>query len=350
MNPNREGKMKFLFFGIVLWTLFSPAVSPAQARTIRFAGVDWYVKNGGPYGPGPNYWSDSEQSVWLDSLGRLHLTIRRENGVWYCSEVYTVQETAYGEHRFLIDGWVDRMDRNMVLGLFVYATDTSEIDIEFSKWGDAAKQDVGSFTVQPYWKSGHQHTFECPLDSTPTTNFFDWQPGYVHFGSMRGHYYGAPPSDSYYFSRWIYTGEDIPSTSDHLHTHINFWLMNGNAPQDLSVSEIIISDVVQPLQTSAIANAATRPVSLELKQNFPNPFNGSTRITYRLASRENRPTTVRLTLFDIRGRRVKSVFLGRQSPGLHAVTLNADGLAGGLYFYRLSAGKAQITRKMLLIR
>ncbi len=336
--------MRTIFF------LLTFLLASGMARTIHFAGVDWYVKNGGPYGPGPNYWSDSEQSVWLDESGNLHLTIRRENGIWYCSEVYTVKETTYGEHRFFVDGWLDRMDKNMVLGLFVYATDTSEIDIEFSKWGDAAKQDVGSFTVQPYWKSGHQHTFECPLDSTPTTEFFDWQPGYVHFASMRGHYSGAPPSDSYYFSRWIYTGADIPADSEHLHTHINFWLMNGEPPQDLTVHEIVITNVTQPLQTSAIERPAGLPGGMELQQNFPNPFNSRTTIRYRLAGKTNIARRVFLDVFNAAGQRVKRVEQACQNSGEHALTIDLSDQPSGIYFYRLQVGNVQKVKKMLLIR
>jgi len=335
------------FWFLILFT------SMVWARIIHFAGVDWYVKNGGPYGPGPNYWSDNEQSVWLDAQGRLHLTIRQENGIWYCSEVYTVKETTYGQHRFLVEGWIDRMDRNMVLGLFVYATDTSEIDIEFSKWGDPLREQVASFTVQPYWEQGNQQLFECQLDSTPTTHFFDWQPGFVHFGSMRGHYYAAPPSESYYFSRWLYNGDNIPTSDMRLHTHINFWLMNGNAPQDLSVNEIIITDVQQPLQTGALENYGSVHIVLEglqLEQNFPNPFNDRTVIFYRLQCPNNKPLPVSLTLFDCQGRVIKHILEGSKVSGKYSINLQTKEFPSGIYFYLLTAGPFQKTKKMLFVK
>lgn len=68
-----------------------------DARSIDFAGRKWIVKSG--YGgPGPNNWSDSEQSVWIDENEWLHLKIREVDGTWYCSEVYTEEPTQYSIH------------------------------------------------------------------------------------------------------------------------------------------------------------------------------------------------------------------------------------------------------------
>ena len=326
---------------VVLWQ------APLRAeRIIHFAGVDWKVKNGGPYGPGPNYWSDSPQSVWIDSLGRLHLKIRKENGRWYCAEVRTVNPTHYGEHRFLVNGFIDRMDKNIVLGLFVYADDLDEIDIEYSKWGYEGKTDVGSYTVQPYSTPGNEYSFESPLDSAKTTHYFDWQSGYVMFGSMHGYFYGAPPSDNYYIARWIYSGSDNPSDTRNLHTHINLWLNNGEAPQDLSVLEVIIKDVVQPLNTSALETNTQLPATTELEPNFPNPFNPATTIEYAI----DKPCLVDLSVYTIRGQKVKQLVHQFRSPGRYRVRLNAGDLASGIYFYKLKAGTFTKVRKMLLVK
>ncbi len=322
------------------------AISVQARRIIRFAGVDWNVKNGGPYGPGPNYWSDSPQSVWVDSLGRLHLKIRKENGRWYCAEISTVQTTHYGEHRFLVDGFIDRMDKNIVLGLFVYADDQNEIDIEYSKWGYETKTDVGSYTVQPYSTIGNQYTFESPLDSSKTTHYFDWQPGYVMFASMHGYYYGAPPSDNYYIARWIYSGSDNPSDTRNLHTHINLWLNNGEVPQDLSILEVIIKDVVQPLSTSALETNTNLPATTELKPNFPNPFNPTTTIEYAI----DKSCSVNLSVYTIQGQKVKQLVQQFQRPGRYRVRVQAGDWPSGLYFYKLKAGSFTQIRKMLLIK
>ncbi len=320
---------------------------PAQ-RIIHFAGVDWQVKDGGPWGPGPNFWSGSENSVWVDDAGRLHLKIRKDNGRWYCAEVNTTEYTSYGEHRFLVEGMIDRMDKNLVLGLFIYASDTQEIDVEYSKWGVEGKTDVGSFTVQPYTTPGNQHSFESPLDSAKTTHFFNWQPGYVSFGSMHGHYYGAPPSSKYYIEQWVYTGADIPDETGHLHTHLNLWLLNGQAPTDLSVVEVVISDVVQPLSTSMIKNHGlfNMPKEFELEQNFPNPFNPFTAIKYRLSKAGH----VTLIVYNTAGQEIERFVNKRQSAGLHHIVFDSKQFPSGVYYYRLQVGSQTETKKMVLLR
>ena len=340
-------KSVLIKMGMIGFLFLCFGVSNAQ-RIIHFAGVDWQVKDGGPWGPGPNYWSGSDQSVWVDAQNRLHLKIRKENGRWYSAEVNTTEYTRYGEHRFLVEGMIDKMDKNIVLGLFVYASDTQEIDVEYSKWGVEDKTDVGSYTVQPYTTAGNQHSFESPLDSAKTTHFFDWQPGYVSFGSMHGHYYGAPPSSNYYIEQWVYHGSDIPKQEDNLHTHLNLWLLNGQAPLDLSVVEVVITDVVQPLSTSLLNEDESRqiPNRFELKQNFPNPFNPATRIEYKMA----REAEVRLTVFNTLGQQIAVLVDAKQNAGSHRVTFEGAHWPSGVYYYRLQAGKRSETRKMLLLR
>jgi hypothetical protein len=52
-------------------------------RIIQFAGYDWEVRSNETalQGPGPNYFSDRDQNVWVDDLGRLHLKITRKMAI-----------------------------------------------------------------------------------------------------------------------------------------------------------------------------------------------------------------------------------------------------------------------------
>lgn len=70
-------------------------------KTVIFAGLTWNVKSG-IGGPGPNNWSGSSNSVWVDSEGQLHLKIRKIGSIWYCSELSSLQSLSYGEYRFYI--------------------------------------------------------------------------------------------------------------------------------------------------------------------------------------------------------------------------------------------------------
>ena len=95
-------------------------ITGKEERIIAFAGRQWVVKSGCGLGPGPNCWSDSEQSVWVDENGWLHLKIREEDGSWYSAEVYTQEPTHYGLHRFYMIGRLDNLDPNVVAAPFLY--------------------------------------------------------------------------------------------------------------------------------------------------------------------------------------------------------------------------------------
>lgn len=88
------------------------------------------------------------------------------------------------------------------------------------------------------------------------------------------------------------------------------------------------------------------PQSFELFQNYPNPFNPSTRIIYYLS----RSVNIELKLFNIIGQEIKILVNGYKSAGLHEFNFNADGLASGLYLYRMVAGNFSQTKKMVIIR
>jgi flagellar hook assembly protein FlgD len=90
---------------------------------------------------------------------------------------------------------------------------------------------------------------------------------------------------------------------------------------------------------------------LTLYQNHPNPFNPSTVIRYYLPERGH----VVLDVYDTSGRRVVRLVDGERDKGMHhADWSGADArgipVASGVYFYRLSAGKETISRKMILMR
>ncbi len=90
----------------------------------------------------------------------------------------------------------------------------------------------------------------------------------------------------------------------------------------------------------------TLPTELTLLENYPNPFNPSTTITFLLA----RPTPVSLNIFDSRGREIARLVNGMMSPGLHRVLFNAEGLSSGIYLAELEAEGVVKTRRLLLLR
>ena len=94
------------------------------------------------------------------------------------------------------------------------------------------------------------------------------------------------------------------------------------------------------------------PQRSELRQNVPNPFNPQTEIKYVVPTEGGR---VRLEIFDVMGRRVRTLVDQIQSGGERSVTWNGCDDSGrslptGIYVYRLRAAGADLTQKMLLLR
>lgn len=93
-------------------------------------------------------------------------------------------------------------------------------------------------------------------------------------------------------------------------------------------------------------NRASAPSSFKLSQNYPNPFNPATTIGYTLPSNSQ----VDLVVYNILGQEVMTLVNKYQMAGVHSVSFNGSSLASGIYFYRLTAGKKTINRKMLLLK
>ncbi|MEX0928422.1 MAG: T9SS type A sorting domain-containing protein [Balneolales bacterium] len=88
------------------------------------------------------------------------------------------------------------------------------------------------------------------------------------------------------------------------------------------------------------------PEIYELKENYPNPFNPTTQISYGIPEASH----VTLEIYDITGRLISSLVNEDQQAGYHEVNFNADALSSGVYIYRLKAGEFVKTRQMTLIK
>jgi uncharacterized Ntn-hydrolase superfamily protein len=92
--------------------------------------------------------------------------------------------------------------------------------------------------------------------------------------------------------------------------------------------------------------AVSVPAMFLLNQNYPNPWNPSTTIRYALPH----TSFVMLTVYNTLGQQVSQLVNERQSAGYHDVILNGEGLASGVYYYRLQAGDFVQTKKLVLLR
>lgn len=119
----------------------------------------------------------------------------------------------------------------------------------------------------------------------------------------------------------------------------------GAAPLELGRAIMISTDPPQLLGMPERERPQV-PSQLMLSQNFPNPFNPTTSITFGVPG----ATNVTLEIFDMLGRNVATLFDGRAEAGVHSVTWLAANVPTGLYIYRLTTPTQSLSRKMLLMK
>lgn len=104
------------------------------------------------------------------------------------------------------------------------------------------------------------------------------------------------------------------------------------------------------LPNSALSITSDQPNTTEspiFVQNYPNPFNPITKIAYTITME----AYVKIDVYSVTGKLIKTLKNGNMMPGNHSVQFNATGFAGGIYFYRMQInGEVVATKKMLLLK
>ncbi|MER3523751.1 MAG: hypothetical protein C4326_06690 [Ignavibacteria bacterium] len=133
----------------------------------------------------------------------------------------------------------------------------------------------------------------------------------------------------------IYTLTPVPRGA-------NFTLFAGTAGLDLwrrPSTEI----------TSVNITSSTAPETFVLEQNYPNPFNPTTTIEFQIPNITPK-THVTLKVYDVLGREVRTLVDENLSAGTYETTFHADGLASGVYVYRLAGGGFTAAQRMILAK
>jgi hypothetical protein len=119
--------------------------------------------------------------------------------------------------------------------------------------------------------------------------------------------------------------------------HTNFGIMSNDA---------YVWIIEAQSQTGVEDEMNISPNGYFLKQNFPNPFNPSTKIQYSI----NIKQFVSLKVYDVLGNEVASLVNEEKAAGAHDIIFNAENLPSGVYFYKIKTENFVEARKMLLIR
>ena len=145
-------------------------------------------------------------------------------------------------------------------------------------------------------------------------------------------------SVTYYLSDLI-TGEIISGTPPELeqfNTNMNLFSAKIYSLADT----IVIVGIEDELAQNNL------PDEFVLEQNFPNPFNPITNISYSIPTEGK----VELIVYDILGRNVQTIVNEIQTAGKHIATFNGNELSSGVYFYRLNYSGHSTVKKMMLLK
>lgn len=100
------------------------------------------------------------------------------------------------------------------------------------------------------------------------------------------------------------------------------------------------------LVTEIEINNPEIPSRFALQQNYPNPFNPTTTITYSLSER----AFVQIKVYNILGQEVRKLVDSEEPAGQYSVIFSGNGLANGVYLYRLVTANVVLSRKAVLLK
>ena len=116
----------------------------------------------------------------------------------------------------------------------------------------------------------------------------------------------------------------------------------GNSEHDFSIDNVSLKEVI----AGSIVETTILPTLYSLDNNFPNPFNPRTVISYQLSV----ISEVDLSIYNLLGQRVATLVNERQNAGSHQVEWDASGFTSGIYYYMIRAGEFKSVKKMMLIK
>ena len=206
---------------------------------------------------------------------------------------------------------------------------------------------------------GFRHTYPqggfCPCESTEVPTQMRGQRGTFRWSAVSGFECGGPRIRWY---RWALDIEDVLDETPRIdeETDLAHWSQKSpdatsarlgpfapgavhrlyvQASDDLGIISLGIIRIEVPV--------AGERRALQLAAEAPR--GGLARVSFVLPEAGD----VEIAVYDLAGRRVATLADGARSAGTHDVTWNASGLEPGMYFYRLRAGSATVTRRVLLL-
>ncbi len=147
-------------------------------------------------------------------------------------------------------------------------------------------------------------------------------------------------NDGYLYKRFVLTeGFGLDSVFVQTDSDSSLYVLTGAV-----IDGVVYGDTT----LTSVEDAGTLPAEFRLLGNYPNPFNGSTVISFLMPESSD----LRMEIFDITGRKIRTTEFGILPAGLNRIDINLNNEVSGVYFYRLisGAGNRSLTGKLLLMK
>ncbi len=295
--------------------------SPFAPESYPYSKIQWkdddnliFTKHESPYDTiivNFNYTNNQ-----LDTLFNLN---RANSGIWAIAynPVYNLLAYSFNTPQFYT--YVSLLDLNTMLDTLILYPDTNQtsefVFIDEMAWNESGRK-LGIIGNHPTIPAGELFLFDLLEHKLDTLT--------VYPATSEGEKMGL---------RWF--GEDTLIYSKYVYQTTQ-WQIFGFGTNYLS-------KIIQPNRNKASL--------FLLRQNYPNPFNPNTTISFNLP----RESPVKLVVYDVTGRQVKTLISARYPAGSHQIQWNGrddhgNAVASGSYAYRIQAGNYIQSKKMMLLK
>ena len=113
--------------------------------------------------------------------------------------------------------------------------------------------------------------------------------------------------------------------------------------------EPVMKDVASAVLTNTVGineDHSNIPKEYALQQNFPNPFNPTTTISFQIP----KSSFVKLNIYDVNGRLIETLVNENKNAGYYSISWSSEDIVSGLYFYRIDAGEFTCVKKCLIVK
>ena len=114
----------------------------------------------------------------------------------------------------------------------------------------------------------------------------------------------------------------------------------------LGFTNTVETEAILPVEKQLKESQSNPIKGYSLKENYPNPFNPTTTITYTIPEKQD----VKIRVYDPFGREVAELVNEVKAKGEHSVNFDGSNLASGVYYYTITAGNYTETKKLMLIK